>query len=134
MADPRSAPPADDPAQQAARASRNLIQWTFAHDLERVRAALQAGADVDTVDPATGLAPLHIAVGQNDGALCRFLIEEGRARFFPDMFGRMPTIVAAECGIDDDLADYIGEKEAAHEAAVDALSQTMPKIPPRDHS
>jgi ankyrin repeat protein len=131
MADPRKNAPASTPDADSTRATDELIHESFAHNLERVRAAVAAGADVNATDPRTGLAPLHIAVGHNDSALCRFLIEECGARFFPDRFGRMPTIVAAACGADDALADYIGEKEAAYEADVAALAQTMPKIPPR---
>jgi hypothetical protein len=33
------------------------------------------------VDPETGLSALHIAVGNNDIVLCRFLIEQCGARF-----------------------------------------------------
>lgn|SRR5690554_4626062 len=74
--------------------------------------ALRSGADVNEIDPATGLTALHLAVGLNDLALTRFLIERCGAKFQTDRFGRWPTLVAAESGVDDDLSDYIVTKEA----------------------
>lgn len=129
MADPWKA---EAPATDVDAVAAQLIRGAFASNQDWIKEALVDGADVNAVDPKTGLAALHIVVGQNDLRLCRFLVEECGARFFPDMFGRMPTIVAAECRVDDELTDYIGEKEAAYEAEVAAIQQTMPKIPPRD--
>lgn len=88
-----------------------LILAAFRGALEDVQRALASGADVNAVDPDTGLSALHIAVGQNDLALCRFLIEEQGARLFADRFGRMPSVVAIDCRADDDVFDFIAEKE-----------------------
>jgi hypothetical protein len=96
-----------DPRQDAL-----LIAAAFAGDLESVARALNDGADPNAIDIATGLSPLHIAVGRDDIELCRALLERG-ARFFPDGFGRWPTLVAAECRVSDELADFIVEREAA---------------------
>lgn len=89
-----------------------LIAAAFAGDLERIASALDRGADIDALDPGTGLAALHIAVGRDDIEMCRLLLQRG-ASFFPDRFGRWPTLVAAECRVSDELCDFIAEREAA---------------------
>ena len=76
--------------------------------------ALEQGADINFDDPATGLSALHIAVGTNDLALCRYLIEECDASIVPDRSGRWPTLIAAQCRVSDELGDYIAEKEASN--------------------
>lgn len=94
------------------QADERLLQAAYHRNLDDARAALGCGANVDSVHEPTGLSPLHIAVGNSDFLLCRYLIEECGAAFFPDGFGRWPTLVAIECGADEDLADYIAEQEA----------------------
>jgi len=85
-----------------------------AGDIPGVRAALQRGADVNEPDAVTGMAALHLVTGLNDAAFVRFLIEEAGAAFFPDRFGRWPSLVAAENRVDDELSLYIAEKEAEY--------------------
>lgn len=77
-----------------------------------VRQALMPEADVNAIEPETGMSALHITVGMNDLALTRKLVETGKVLFFADAFGRMPSVVAIECDVDDELADYITEVEA----------------------
>ena len=89
-----------------------LLSAADAHSIAGIQSALDQGADINCVHHETGLSPLHIAVGNNDIALCRLLIEKWGARFFPDSFGRWPTLIAAECQVDDALSDYIVEQEA----------------------
>lgn len=91
---------------------QKLIEAAFAGNIEDVRAALAKGARVDVIDHRTGLCALHIAVGSNDERLARFLIEEAGASFFPDRFGRWPSLIAAECRVDEALSDYIAQAEA----------------------
>ena len=69
------------------------------------------GVDINLVEDGTGLSPLHIAVGSNDYTMCRRLIEDFGARFFPDRFGRWPSLVAIECGAEDWLCAYVAERE-----------------------
>jgi uncharacterized protein len=90
-----------------------LIVAAYRGNLARVKDALKEGADVDFVDPATGLSALHIAVGTNDLVLCRYLIDECGASIRPDRSGRWPTLIAAQCRVSDELGDYIAEKEAS---------------------
>lgn len=100
----------------AARGSASgsaLLRSAFAGDLDGIRAALAKGADVDFLDPQTGLAALHIAIGTNDLEACRMLIEEHGAAIAPDRSGRWPSLIAAQCRVDDDLSDFIVEAEAA---------------------
>lgn len=96
----------------SARIDEQLLKAAFAGDLTGVRGAVKAGADVDSVHAQTGLSALHIAVGTNNLALTRFLIEEAKVRIGPDESGRWPTIIAAECGVDEILSDYLLEVEA----------------------
>lgn len=100
-----------DPSSQSIHL--NLIAGAQAHDIQAIEEAIGRGANINFVHPDTGLSALHIAVGQNDLSLCSFLIENCGANFFPDKFGRWPTLIAAECQVDDELADYIAQKEAA---------------------
>ncbi len=94
-----------------AEAFRRAVQ---AGDILGARDALQQGADVNAVDEKSGLSALHLAIGFNDMDLARLLIEEGVAAFFPDRFGRWPSLIAAENRVDDELSLYIVEKEAEY--------------------
>lgn len=96
----------------SARLDWQLLQSAFSGNLTGVRDAVAAGANVNTVHEQTGLSALHIAVGSNNFALTRYLIEEANAEIGPDRSGRWPTIIAAECEVDAILSDYILEAEA----------------------
>ncbi len=91
----------------------DMIGGAFYGDLAAVARALRRGARPERLDPDSGLSVLHIAVGNNDFALCRLLIEEHKAPFGADRFGRWPSVIAIECRAGDELSDYIVEKEAA---------------------
>jgi hypothetical protein len=71
-------------------------------------------ADINAVDPTTGLAQLHVAVGINRFDLVRTLVDQG-ARFFPDKHGRMPSLIAALCEVDEDLMNFVVECEERQE-------------------
>ncbi len=105
---------APEPGRQPWRDTpgERLIRGAYGGSLDDIEQALRQGADINGTHPETGLSVLHIAVGLNDLPLCRYLVERCNARFFPDGFGRWPTLVAAENRVDDELADYIVEKEA----------------------
>lgn len=75
-------------------------------------AALKAGAHVSAKDGSTGLTALHMAVGTNNLHLSKDLVGIWKAPFTLDRFGRMPSVVAAECCASDELCDYIVEQEA----------------------
>lgn len=89
-----------------------LLKAAYAADSAAVIAALEEGADVNAGDPVTGLTALHIAVGTNNLPLARILIEDWGASFGPDGKGRWQSVIAAECRVDDRLADYIVEAES----------------------
>lgn len=89
-----------------------LLRSAFSGNTAGAVVALQSGANANAVDPATGLSALHIAVGTNNLPLCRTLVDDWQARFFPDGFGRWPTVVAAECRVSEAMSDYIVEAEA----------------------
>jgi|GEM_PF-2368305 len=84
----------------------------YVGDAKEVQQAIKQGADIDAVHAQTGLSAIHIAVGTNNLALTRYLIEEAGARLGPDRSGRWPTVIAAECEVDEALADYVVEAEA----------------------
>lgn len=90
-----------------------LLTAAYNGDAAGVKTALEKGADINVKHPATGLTALHIAVGTNNLPLTRYLIEQHDPAFGPDAFGRWPTVIAAECQVSAELADYIVEKEAA---------------------
>ena len=108
--------PAAQPDDQPERDSpeRRLLVAAYGGDFHGIQAALKLGANINAVHPETGLSALHIAVGVNDILLCRFLIEKCAAGFFPDSFGRWPTLIAAECQVDEELSDFIVEQEARY--------------------
>ena len=106
----RAARPQD--SAEAERLDRALLKAVYDADFHGAVAALEAGADIDFVDPSTGLAALHIAVGTNQLVLVRALIEEWGATIGPDGRGRWPTVIAARSRVDDDLCDFIVEAEA----------------------
>lgn len=62
-------------------------------------------------DRITGMTALHVAVGRNNLAMTKMLVEAG-AKFIPDAQGRMPSVIAAEMEVDEELQDYIVEAEA----------------------
>lgn len=104
-------PPASAPAALPAP-DRALLRAAYDADTKGVIAALEAGANVNAVDPATGLSALHIAVGTNNLPLTQILIEDWEAAFGPDRRGRWPTVIAATCRVDEALSDYIVEAES----------------------
>lgn len=81
---------------------------------DEVRRSLEHRPDIDAVDDATGMTVLHVAVGRDHLELARFLVERG-ARFLPDKQGRMPSTIAAECEVSEELCDFIAEAEARAE-------------------
>lgn len=97
-----------------ASGEHDMLAAAYDGDSEAVAKALAAGAPIDMTDSETGLSALHIAVGTNNLALVRNLVEKHNASFFPDKFGRWPSLIAAECKVDDDLSDYIVEQEARY--------------------
>lgn len=89
-----------------------LLEGAARGDIRAVKEAISGGANI-RAEQAEGLTALHIAVAMNDLPLARYLIEEAGAPFVPDGFGRLPTVVAAQCQASEELAEYIFEKEAA---------------------
>lgn len=109
------------PARKAAapgdRASTDKVTFellTAAYNghLSEAQIALEQGADIAAKHKETGLSALHIAVGTNNLPLVKLLVEEWKAPFVVDGFGRMPTVVAAECCVSEELCDYIAAQEA----------------------
>lgn len=81
-------------------------------DLNQALAALNKGVDVNTADPLTGLSALHIAIGTNNLSLTRTLVEDWDAVIQPDGRGRLPSVIAAECRVDEKLSEYVAKVEA----------------------
>lgn len=106
--------PGREPEERLEAPGITFRQAVLTSDFAAIRGALENGANVDEIEEKTGLAALHLAVGLNDLEMTSFLIDQCGASFFPDRFGRWPTLIAAENRVDDALADYIVEKEAAY--------------------
>jgi ankyrin repeat protein len=94
--------------QAMLRAAYNDESETIKQLVERHR------APVDSADSRTGVTALHIAVGRNHLNIAKYLVEKG-ASFLPDNQGRMPTTIAAECEVSDEMCDFIAEAEAKAE-------------------
>jgi hypothetical protein len=96
-----------------------FIEVVWRGDEETVMAVLKASdkrygfleRTLNEVDRITGMTALHIAVGRNNLELTKALVEAG-AKFIPDGQGRMPSVIAAEMEVDEELQDYIVEAEA----------------------
>lgn len=96
----------------AARLDHALLKAAYDADADSVIAALEGGAEIDYGDPESGLSALHIAIGTNNLPLTRLLIEDWGAAIKPDGRGRWPTVIAAQCRVDEDLSDYVVEAES----------------------
>ncbi|PZR85938.1 MAG: hypothetical protein DLM68_10380 [Hyphomicrobiales bacterium] len=93
---------------------RFLLEAVFYGNEKMVEMLLDFGVSPDAIDSVTGITALHLAVGRNDLDLARFLVERG-ALFVPDKQGRMPTTIAAECEVSEELCDFIAEAETRAE-------------------
>jgi len=92
-----------------------LLHGAYCNDMITVEQVLGDRARaINFVDPTTGMNALHIAVGRNHLDMARYLVEKGIA-FVPDNQGRMPTTIAAECEVSDEMCDFIAEAEAKAE-------------------
>jgi hypothetical protein len=106
------------PKSESAKTS-DQIQTAFLMAAERadeaeMRKLVEAGADINRADPATGLTALHLSVGRDAIGPVRFLVGLG-AKFVPDKYGRMPSTIAAESEVSDEVSDFILEAEAREE-------------------
>lgn len=111
--------PRSRPADQEAadRLDAALLKAVYAADHDAVIVALEDGADVNVQDKATGLAALHIAIGTNNLSLTRMLMEDWQAAIGPDGRGRWPSVIAAQCRVDEELSDYVVEAEAQSQSS-----------------
>ncbi|WGJ13269.1 ankyrin repeat domain-containing protein [Methylocapsa sp. D3K7] len=100
--------------QQSIADQNALLIAAKGDDIATVQRLYEMGVDINMPDSDTGLTALHLAVARNALDVARFLVSVG-ALFVPDRFGRMPTIVAAECRVSEIMCDYIVEAEAAAE-------------------
>jgi ankyrin repeat protein len=92
-----------------------LLHCILNNDAAYARELLDKGiASIDFRDDETGLTPIHVAVGTDNMTLAALLVERG-VKFVPDRKGRMPTTVAAECEVSDEMCDFIVEAEAKAE-------------------
>jgi uncharacterized protein len=98
----------------------NMLRTLLLHcanfgEIPAVRLLLdEQNVPIDSSDEETGLTALHIAVGRDQLKLAQYLVERGAA-FFPDKQGRMPSTIAAECEVSDEMCDFIAEAEAKAE-------------------
>ena len=92
-----------------------MLRGAYCDDLLAIEHVLDHVSEaLNFIDPATGMNALHIAVGRNHLYMARYLVEKGIA-FVPDNQGRMPTTIAAECEVSDEMCDFIAEAEAKAE-------------------
>jgi uncharacterized protein len=92
-----------------------LLYCASVEDLSSIRRLVEdERIPIDFAQEGTGLTALHIAVGYDYLPVARLLVDHG-ARFIPDKEGRMPTTIAAECEVSDEMCDFIAEAEAKAE-------------------
>ena len=95
-----------------AKLDSDLHHAAYTGDLEGVLKSIRSGANVNSLHEQTGLTALHLAVGTNNLALVKYLLEDAGAKLVPDKSGRWPTVIAAQCCASEELCDYIVEQEA----------------------
>jgi hypothetical protein len=88
-----------------------LIRGAFGGDINAIVSAMKNGADINFLHPGLRVTALHLSVAANDLLQTRLLVERYGAEFMPDGFGRWPSVVAIEAAVDDELQDYIAERE-----------------------
>jgi ankyrin repeat protein len=89
-----------------------FLQAVWNGDIETVQAWMEDHVDIfNQVDDRTGMNGLHISVGRGHLEMVKMLVEAGAA-FVPDGEGRMPSVIAAEIEVSEELADYICEAES----------------------
>ncbi len=92
-----------------------LLGYAYGNDLVGLNSIMNSDhPPINFTDPQTGLTALHMAVGRDHLDIAKLLVERG-ASFQPDNQGRMPTTVAAECEVSDEMCDFIAEAEAKAE-------------------
>lgn len=100
-----------DPKEADRDYQAEFLAAANAGDTRSVYNALNSKIDINKPDKDTGLTALHIAIGRNAFSAVELLIKNGAA-FVPDKLGRMPSVIAAECEVDERLCDLIVEAEA----------------------
>ena len=104
-----------------------FLETVWLGDIAKVRGVLDdsqmRALFINTVDPVTGMNALHIAVGRDNLEIARLLVEAG-IKCIPDNEGRMPSLIAAICGVSDELADYIALAEKADSIAIAMVDAT----------
>lgn len=88
-----------------------LLEGAYDGNIELVTRLLDHGVSPAAIDVRTGMNALHLAVGRNHFELTRLLVRRGTP-FVPDKRGRMPTTIAAQCEVSEELCDFIAEAEA----------------------
>jgi uncharacterized protein len=89
-----------------------FLEAVYQGDIESMRSFLKEDPScIKSVEKWPGLTALHIAVGCNNIEMAMALVEAG-AGFVPDWEGRMPSVIAAEMEVSEELADYIVEAES----------------------
>lgn len=100
--------------QATQTATQSLIDIAYFGDVRDAERQLKEGADINVVDEATGLSPLHIAIGRNHLDLVKFLLQHG-AIVRSDRQGRWPSTIAELCEVDAEICDVVVDAESAVE-------------------
>ncbi len=85
---PRAKQQAKAEPRQARFFEWDLVGPAYHGATDVVEKRIDKGLDVNMVDQATGLSALHVAVGTDNLALTKKLVEEHGAAFFADNHGR----------------------------------------------
>lgn len=112
MTEDDAAPHGSSVADAVALNQQAFFRHAYMGNLAGVRKAVENGADVNAWHKQTGLRALHFAVGTNNLALVKYLLETAGAELVQDRSGRWPTLIAAQSYAGVELGDYIVEAEA----------------------
>jgi hypothetical protein len=103
-----------EPDRTLYRSLSGLLEYAWLGEIDKARSIVgdrTVGKQfLNAIDSLTGMNALHIAVGRDNLAMARLLVEAGIA-FIPDNEGRFPSTIAAICEVSDELNDYIVEAE-----------------------
>jgi ankyrin repeat protein len=90
---------------------QSIIKAVCSGSIAQLKTALlMRELDLDATNPDTGMTALHMAVGFNRLDMVKLIVAAG-AKFSADYEGRLPSIMAADLQVDEELQDYITSAE-----------------------
>lgn len=106
---------------------QNIIEESYANNLTAVKALVEMGHNINTVEPDTGFTPLHIAVCRGYTELFRYIVSNDRTDLWAqDRWGRTPSVLALAEGDGFGLAKLIERQAEIRSSSNDGGSAPAP--------